>query len=119
MEYPKLRNLPTAQMRIDRFGGYSRENPAAGGFYHMENLSADGYPLLTPRNSRDLYATTECSAMASKDALCYVRGSELVINGYGVEMGLTAGEKMLVSMGAYLIIFPDKKYIAAQPQNGD
>lgn len=38
-----------------------------------------------------------------------------MINGYRVEMGLSEREedcpKHLVSMGAYVVIFPDKKYI--------
>ena len=42
-------------------------------------------------------------------------GSKFVVNGYEVEMGLSEREadcpKRLVSMGAYVIIFPDKKYI--------
>ena len=35
----------------------------------------------------------------------------MVINGYPVEIGLSDGEKKLVSMGAYIIILPDKKFI--------
>jgi hypothetical protein len=51
--------------------------------------------------------------MVAKDALCYVDGSDFVINEYRVAMGLTTDDapKTLISMGAYVIIMPDKKYI--------
>jgi hypothetical protein len=53
--------------------------------------------------------------LIEKDALCYVDGSDIVINGYKIDMGLSTDETMcpksLISMGAYIIIMPDKKYI--------
>lgn len=50
--------------------------------------------------------------LIAKDALCYVEDGNFVINGETVEgFRLTEGEKTLISMGAYVIIMPDKKYI--------
>ena len=49
--------------------------------------------------------------MIAKDALCYVDGTKFVINEHPIEMGLNDEPKQLVSMGAYVIIMPDKKYI--------
>jgi hypothetical protein len=51
--------------------------------------------------------------MIEKDSLCYVDGRDFVINGYRIDMGLStdAEAKTLISMGAYVIIMPDKKYI--------
>jgi hypothetical protein len=44
--------------------------------------------------------------------LCYVDGTKLFINNHEVnDLVLTDSPKQLVSMGAYLIIMPDKKYI--------
>lgn len=49
--------------------------------------------------------------LIAKDALCYVDGRDFVINEYRVDMGLNEEQKQLISMGAYVIILPDKKYI--------
>ena len=53
--------------------------------------------------------------LIAKDSLCYVDGSDFVIDEYRVNMGLsTAAEdcpKQLISMGAYVIIMPDKMWI--------
>lgn len=53
--------------------------------------------------------------MIAKDALCYIDGEDFVMNEYHVEMGLSTSDddcpKQLISMGAYVIIMPDKKYI--------
>jgi hypothetical protein len=51
------------------------------------------------------------NGLIAKDALCYVDGTKFVINEYQIEMGLNDEPKQLISMGAYVIIMPDKKYI--------
>lgn len=51
------------------------------------------------------------NGLIAKDALCYVYGTKFVINGLETGLTLTDGKKTLVSMGAYVIILPDKKYI--------
>ena len=59
-----------------------------------------------------MYASpAACHGLIAKDSLCWVDGSKFVMNGYGTEMHLTDSPKQLVSMGAYVVIFPDKKYI--------
>lgn len=59
--------------------------------------------------------TSKASGMIAKDSLCYVDGSYFVINEYRIDMGLSTEDaycpKQLISMGAYVIILPDKKYI--------
>ena len=113
MFFPKLNDLPTESRRISTFGGLElRHAVAEGNFAWMENLTSDAYPLLMPRAKRSVVAKTgPLGGMIAKDALCYVNKTAFVINGNAVEMGLTPGEKQLVSMGAYVVIFPDKKYI--------
>jgi hypothetical protein len=49
--------------------------------------------------------------MVAKDDLCYVDGSKFIYGENEVDMGLTDSPKTFVSMGAYVIIMPDKKYI--------
>ena len=117
MQYPTLTEQATTRQIIDVFGGYNHNLRIGDGeFYDEMNLCSDDYPLLTTRRQRGVYASpTNPQGMIAKDALCYVDGSAFVINEKRIEMNLsTAAEdcpKSLVSMGAYVIILPDKKYI--------
>ena len=117
MKLSMLQELPTTRQMIDVFGGYNHNlRIGEGEFYDMKNLSSDDYPVLSPRRKRGSYATPEKpSGLLAKDALCYVDGKNIVINDYPIDMGLLTDAafcpKTLVSMGAYIIIMPDKKYI--------
>ena len=115
MKLPRLRELPTSRTLIDVFGGYNRNlRIREGEFYDMKNLTSADYPVLSPRQKRGIYEVPEKpQGMVAKDSLCYVDGSDFIINEYRVDMGLTidTAPKTLISMGAYVIIMPDKKYI--------
>ena len=118
MYYSTLTEIPTTRSNIDAFGGYNHNLRISDGeFYDMQNLCSDHYPLLSPRAKRGAFAypTTgshKTNGILAKDALCYVDGSKLYINNYEVrELILTDTPKTLVSMGAYIVIFPDKVYI--------
>lgn len=117
MNFPTLNARPRSQQTMDVFGGYNhnvriQENE----FYDMKNLTSDYSPVLAPRKTRGLYETgTSVQGMIAKDSLCYIDGRYFVINKYRIDMSLSTNEddcpKQLVSMGAYVIIMPDKKYI--------
>ena len=117
MNYPMLSETDIARQMTDTFGGYNHNLRIADGeFYDMKNLTSAYYPVLSPRGQRGVYAApTAPQGMIAKDALCYVDGSAFVIGEYRVDMGLSADAqkrpKQLVSMGAYVVIFPDRKYI--------
>jgi hypothetical protein len=117
MKLSTLNELKTSRDMIDVFRGYNHNLRIGDGeFYDMTNLSSDNYPVLSPRPQRGVYAEPDApQGMIAKDSLCYVDGSDFIINGYPVQMGLsTAAEycpKTLIPMGAYVIIMPDKKYI--------
>lgn len=107
-----------AQRRVtDVFAGYNHNLRINDGeFYDEENLCSDDYPLLSTRRHRGVYAAPAAAqGLIAKDALCYVDGTEFVINEKRIEMGLSTETEMcpksLVSMGAYVIILPDRKYI--------
>lgn len=107
-----------AQRRVtDVFAGYNHNlRINEGEFYDEENLCSDDYPLLSTRRHRGVYAAPAAAqGLIAKDALCYVDGTEFVINEKRIEMGLSTEAEMcpksLVSMGAYVIILPDRKYI--------
>jgi hypothetical protein len=108
----------TAQRRVtDVFAGYNHNlRINEGEFYDEENLCSDDYPLLSTRRHRGVYAAPAAAqGLIAKDALCYVDGTEFVINEKRIEMGISTEAEMcpksLVSMGAYVIILPDRKYI--------
>ena len=114
MLYPRLQASQTTRQMIDAFRGYNHNLRVADGeFYEMENMTSDFYPVLSPRGKRGIYKTCEgLTGIIAKDSLCYVDGSGFVIGDTRFEMGLDEGtQKELVSMGAYVIIMPDKKYI--------
>ena len=116
MRYPKLRVLETSRQMVDTFKGYNHNLRIGDGeFFDMKNMTADHYPVLSPRGKRGLYASpVSPNGLISKDALCYVDGTKFVINQKEIDMGLNDEPKQLISMGAYVIIWPDKKYINTQ-----
>lgn len=125
MLYPTLKELNTSREMVDVFKGYNHNlRIGEGEFFDMKNLSSDSYPVLSPRPKRGIYATPATTpestptkgfqGLVAKDSLCYVDGSKFVINGKGYDLNLTTDDekpKTLISMGAYVIIMPDKKYI--------
>ena len=119
MRLPKLRELESSRQMVDTFKGYNHNLRIGDGeFFDMKNLTSDSYPVLSPRGKRGIYASPASpTGLIAKDALCYVDGTDLVINGYHIDMGLSDEPKQLVSMGAYVIILPDKKYINTENHN--
>ena len=114
MEFTRLMGVSQSRQTIDVFGGYNHNLRIGDGEnWDEENLSCDRYPVLSVRPERSKAYTSEAAptALIAKDSLCFTAGGKFYINGYGVDMGLTDGEKRLVSMGAYVIILPDKKWI--------
>ena len=117
MKYPKLREREVDRQMVDAFRGYNHNLRIAGSeFFDMKNMTSDYYPILSPRGKRGVYRSPENpQGLIAKDSLCYVDGSTFVVGDERIEMGLsTEGEdcpKQLISMGAYVIIMPDKMYI--------
>lgn len=114
MKYPTLYEQATSRQMVDTFHGYNHNlRIAEGEFYDMKNLTADHFPMLATRRLRGTVATYDNPAgLIAKDAIAVVDGAAVVYNGYRIEMGLSdVTPKQLVSMGAYLVIFPDKKYL--------
>lgn len=113
MKYPTLYEWESSRQMIDTFRGYNHNLRISDGeFYDMQNMTSDYYPVLSPRGKRGVYATPEKpTGMIAKDSLCYVDGTDFVMNEYRIDMGLNDEPKQLISMGAYVIIMPDKKYI--------
>ena len=113
MNYPKLRVLDTSRQMVDTFKGYNHNLRIGDGeFFDMMNMTSDSFPVLSPRKGRGVYASPKSpTGLIAKDSLCYVDGADFYINEKRIDMGLSDEPKQLVSMGAYVIILPDKKYI--------
>ena len=113
MKLPRV-NVPSlTQQVVNIFRGLDRRpETEEGAWFQTENLTAENFPVLSTRALRGWGETVENpGGLIAKDALAVVDGSRIVYNGYPIELGLTEGVKQLVSMGAYLLIWPDKKWL--------
>lgn len=123
MEYPTLNATDTSREIIEVFGGYNHNLRINDGeFYDMNNLTSSYYPVLAPRKQRGTYKTPSDNptGMIWKDSFCYCTcdsTSHLIFhkNEKKYDLGITTvpadEERTIVSMGAYAIILPDKKFI--------
>lgn len=118
--YPTIQETARSQQVTDTFGGYNHNlKIPEGEFYEMENLCGDDYPLLATRKQRNtLQVSAEnLQAMVSKgDELYYIAGYDSTTKTCGfyagdekvMDLAYAGGLKRFVSMGAYLLIWPDK-----------
>ena len=117
MKLPKLKEIPSSRKMLDTFKGYNHNLRISDGeFYNMRNLTSDFYPVLSPRKCRGVYAKPASpQGLIAKNEICYVDGTDFVIGETRINMSLSVAKedcpKKLISMGAYVIIMPDKKYI--------
>ena len=124
MRFPQLKELPTSREMVDVFRGYNHNlRISSGEFFNMKNMTSDDYPVLSPRGKRGVYAKPASpQGLIAKEALCYVDGADFVIGATRYAMNLSTeakdNPKHLVSMGAFVIIMPDKKYFnTANPED--
>ena len=120
-----MRNMPTLMQgqrsirSTSTFSGYNRKEIIADGeMYDMKNLSGDLYPMLAPRKKR-AYTTFAAgdvlSGIDGRDQLTVIAGTKVYWN-FGEVTGLTVSDaenmrpKQIVNFGAYVLIFPDRKY---------
>lgn len=118
--YPTIKETARSQQVTDTFGGYNHNlKIPEGEFYEMENLCGDDYPLLATRKQRNTLQVSAESlqAMVSKgDNLYYIAGYDSTTKTCGfyagdekvMDLAYAGGLKRFVSMGAYLLIWPDK-----------
>ena len=118
-----MKDLDVSRSICDVFKGYDHKDKIPENeWFDEKNMSSRCYPLAATRGLRGVYAeTTAPAGIIAKDALAYVDGSNLIYNGYTVAMNLSTSESMvpkqLISMGAYLLVWPDKKYLNTQNLN--
>lgn len=120
MSFTKLPYRPQTRELMDKFLGYDlRPDAPEGSFVDMRNLSSDLFPKLSPRKGRStaLNIMGDTTGIIMKDKLCFTCGTAFYHGDTRIEMGLSAERKQLVSMGAYVLIFPDRKYINTADHN--
>ena len=122
MEYPTLNVKQKSRQMSDAFLGYNHNlRINEDEFYDMKNMTSDYYPVLAPRKQRGvLIDGIHYTGIIAKDKLCYAENNQFVIGDDPVDMGLIpTGTKSLVSMGSYVIILPDKKWINTTKKDGE
>ena len=123
MRYPTLPSNNSSKQIVEYFRGYNHNLRIADGeFFDMKNMTSDYYPVLSPRGKRGFYVKPASpQGLIAKEDICYVDGSKFVMGQQRVDMGLSVAAedcpKQMVSMGAYVIIMPDKKYINTVDMN--
>lgn len=118
MYYSQQYALEYSADTIESFLGYNKNLRIKDNeFGDMINMTGDSYPVITTRAKRSIVKTLENpQGIVCRDTLCYVDGNDFYINGSAVP-GLMLSTlpadcpKQLVSMGSYVCIFPDKKYV--------
>ncbi len=112
-QLPYIEISNSTRLMTEEFRGYDhRLKIDDGEFYDTQNLTSEHFPLLADRRKRGTVLTfTRGQGLLGKDTLCTVDNGTLYVGGLATPVtGLSDGEKQLVSMGAYLCIFPDKVY---------
>lgn len=115
--FPQLEDNNASRDYIERFAGYNHNLRINDGeFYDMQNMTGDYFPVLSPRSKRGFQKQlTNFQGMICKDSLCYVDNGHLYISGNEIEafsnttIADTRYDKVLVGMGAYLVIFNRKE----------
>lgn len=122
--FPTIPETNVTQQVTDVFRGYNHNMKIGDGeFFEMENLTSDYYPLLANRRKRGVDAAVHSpDVLLGKEKLAYISRNRLY---YGEEdlteyfreklCAISENEAMqpkrLFSMGAYIIVLPDKLYI--------
>ena len=102
---------------VSAFYGYNK-NPviADGELYDMKNLTSSCFPALASRNRRVTFTDKAgIHGLFGKEKLVYVSAGNLYYGGNEVSgialSGNVEEKRCYASLGAYLLIFPEKKYV--------
>ena len=113
MNLPNLRDIRSDVSAITQFGGYNhnlRINDAE--FADMSCMTSEDHPVIGTRSRRGkLLDLTKANGIIAHDHLAWVDGTSFFYNNEEITgLTLTDSKKQMVVMGAYIVIFPDKKY---------
>lgn len=111
MKLPQLFQASAQTLTCTQFLGLNYTPEAAENeFSDEENLSFDAFPLLAPRAGRHIVHTlTAPQGMIGHEKLFFIDDGDIYYGGVQMDFPpLSAGEKTLARIGAYIAIFPDK-----------
>lgn len=114
MYAPELYESAQTKSTVDVFGGYNHGvRISEGEFYEMKNMTGEAYPALSPRSRRGtVRRLSDCGGLCAKNELAYVEDGVLHYGSFEMELNPSVtSERQLISMGAYLVIFPDMMYL--------
>lgn len=117
MKLPRVPISPQSKDTVETFYGYNHHlKIRRGEMYDTLNLSTRDFPMLATRKRRGMVRKlTKPQGLLAKDKLLWVDDGTLYYDGEPTPVtGLSDGHKQLVSMGAYVVIFPDKMYYNTQ-----
>lgn len=117
MLYPRLGVIRRQRLWTEQFTGLDRRpRTYDGAFSAMGNMTGEPWPLLSARKKRGLVCELEePHGLCALGKLAWIDGSTLYFDGEATAINtLSTAKRMLpkrmVTMGAYILIFPDKVY---------
>lgn len=115
MYLPPLKQKAAQQAVTNVFAGINRAQEISDGeFRRAMNLSSREFPMLCPRKARgigDTISGTYKAILEKNGKLVKIIDNQVIYGEDTVDLTLSADEpKTMVGMGAYVVIFPDKKY---------
>ena len=117
MRLPRVQAPAQTKDTVETFYGYNhRLKIRRGEMFDTLNLSTRDFPMLATRKRRGMVRRlTTPQGLLAKDKLCWVDSGTLYYDGAATPItGLSEGHKQMVSMGAYVVIFPDKVFFNTQ-----
>ena len=120
---PAMQQAAKSILMTSQFYGYNHNKVISDGeMFDMQNMSGDMFPILTQRKRRGISSYDPAGAtqvplngIHGRDQLVFIRGTDVYYNFVPVS-GLTVSTasemlpKKIISMGAYVCIWPDKVY---------
>lgn len=113
MRYPEAQSSGRTRAYTEQFMGLDRRpRTYEGTFAAMGNMTGDPWPLMSARQKRGLVTELDKpQGLLALDKLAWIDNGTLYYNGAATAVtGLSSGEKKMVGMGAYIVIFPDGVY---------
>lgn len=109
MKFPRLSGSRPAGDVLVQFKGYNNtDRSGRGEFTHMENMTSDRYPLLSPRKPRGTVMTLgKANGILAREKMLWADEDGLYYDGKKV-LTLTDSEKTFIPFGAWVLIFPDQ-----------
>lgn len=106
---PGLKTIKRRQKFLSAFKGLCLRRVTPEGYFRdAENISSDGYPTISPRRARCVITGCEdVYAMYGHAKICWLWG-ETLYYGDDIVGTLSPGEKQFASLGANIVIYPDK-----------